>query len=137
MKIVYDLQLMKYISLFEKISNAKIKDLFERKGQLYCVVKKEEMNKIIGPKGKTIQKIQNMIKKKVKVIGYTDDVKEFVKGLLYPFTVENIENKDGVIEISCNDTKTKGLLIGRERQNLSELKQIVSRYFDINDIKVI
>ena len=31
---------------------------------------------------------------------------------------------------------TKGLLIGRESKNLKELKEILSRYFDIIEIKI-
>jgi len=47
----------------------------------------------------------------------------------------NVEEK--IITIVGPDTKTKGLLIGRSGQNLRNYEEIVKRYFDINEIKVI
>ena len=41
-----------------------------------------------------------------------------------------------VIKIHGKDTSTKAMLIGRERQNINHLSDIVKRYFNIKEIKV-
>jgi len=137
MKIVYDEKLMKYITLFENVIRVNVKDMFIKENSIYCIIEKSDLRKAIGPNGIKIKKLENLVKKKVKIIPYSDKVEEFVKDLLYGFDVEKIENKDGIVNIYCKDTKTKGLLIGRERRNLSNFEGIIKRFFPIQDLKVI
>jgi len=137
MKIVYDEQLMKYIALVENLTKVNVKDMFLKNNMLYCVIDKENLRKIIGPNGSKIKRIENLIKKKVKILGYSSNVNEFVKDLVYPFKIDKVEDTEGVVNIYCKDTKTKGLLIGRERRNLLNFKEITKRYFPIQDLKVI
>ena len=47
------------------------------------------------------------------------------------------EQKEKEVVITGEDTKTKGLLIGRDRVNLNKLIEVVKRYFDIEDISVV
>ena len=137
MKIVYDEQLMKYIALVENLTKVNVKDMFLKNNMLYCVIDKENLRKIIGPNGSKIKRIENLIKKKIKILGYSSNVNEFVKDLVYPFKIDKVEDTEGVVNIHCKDTKTKGLLIGRERRNLLNFKEITKRYFPIQDLKVI
>jgi|SRR3989344_733569 len=137
MKIVYDEQLMKYIALVENLTKVNVKDMFLKNNMLYCVIDKENLRKIIGPNGSKIKRIENLIKKKIKILGYSSNVNEFVKDLVYPFKIDKVEDTEGVVNIYCKDTKTKGLLIGRERRNLLNFKEITKRYFPIQDLKVI
>ena len=136
MKRVYDAELIKYITLIEGISKVNIKDIFQYNSMLCCVVDKNNVSTLIGPHGVKIKKIQNMIKKNVKVIGYSDSIVEFVKDFISPILVDSIEESNGELIISCKDSKTKGLLIGRGRQGLLNLQRVVSRYFKISSIKV-
>ena len=125
MKIVYDEKLMKYIALFESSTKVNIKDMFLMNNMLYCVFVKEDLKKAIGPNGAKIKRLENMVKKKIRVLPYSNDVKIFVKDLLYPFEVDKIEGDDKIINIYCRESKTKGLLIGRERRNLLNFKEII------------
>jgi len=137
MKIVYDEKLMKYIALFESSTKVNVKDMFLINNILYCVVEKEDLKRAIGPNGAKIKRIENMVKKKIRILPYSSDVKLFVKDLLYPFEVDKIEENDKIINIYCKESKTKGLLIGRERRNLLNFKEIIKRYFPVEDLKVI
>jgi len=134
-KIKYNADLMKIIPIFESITGAKLKDCILNERLLF-IVEENEMGKAIGKKGSNIKRLENMLKKKVKVIGFSQDVLQFIKNLLYPLQIKSIENKEGTITIQA-DTKTKALIIGRNKQNLSNSIAIVKRYFDVNDIKVV
>src|SRR3989344_8221458 len=136
MKITYDVDSIKHIALIETLSRVKVKDLFKLNGVIYCVVAKNDVNKLIGSKVIKIRKIQDMLKKRIKVIGFDDDINVFVKNYLHPLKVDKVENQDSNLIISCKDSKTKGLLIGRSRSGLIDLKRVVSRYFNISEIKV-
>ena len=50
--------------------------------------------------------------------------------------VKDVNEENGAITIFGPDTKTRGLLIGRDRKNLENLKDVVGRYFTVEDIKV-
>jgi|TARA_B100001971_G_C18170625_1_gene526895 N utilization substance protein A len=136
MKIIYDQKLIQYLTLFENMTRVKVKDVFLKGELVYYVVWKKDLAKAIGPKGMMIKKIENMVKRRLKVVAYSDNVIEFVKDLLYGFDVEKVEENEGIVKISCKNVKTKGLLIGRERKNLSGLKDIILRYFKIKDLQV-
>lgn len=127
---------MKIISIFESITGAKLKDCILNERLLF-IVEENEIGKAIGKKGSNIKRLENMLKKRIRVIAFNYDVLQFIRNLLYPLQVLNIENNDNIITITGPDVKTKGLIIGRNRQNLNNLMAIVKRYFDIKDIKVV
>jgi len=137
MKKVYDVKLMQWITLFENLSGAKVKDAFLRNSSVNFIVEKGDLWKAVGKQGKNVKKIENLIKKKIRVIEFDEDVCRFVGNFIYPIKVEKIELEDKVVNICAQGAQTKGLLIGRESKNLKELKEILLRYFDIEDIKVV
>ena len=134
-KIKYDINLIKFISLFETLTRAKVKDCIYSE-QLIFVVKPREIAKAIGKKASNIKKIENILKRKIKIVEFNDDVVIFVKNLIAPLKAEKITKEDNVITISDVNNQTKAKLIGRESKNLKEYKKIVSRYFDIENIVI-
>ena len=78
-----------------------------------------------------------MLKKKLRVIEFNDDLLRFIQNVVFPSKVKNIVEEEGVITITPPDSETRGYLIGRGAINLNNTKDIVKRYFKIEDIKVI
>ena len=127
---------MKIISIFESITGAKLKDCILNE-RLVFIVEENEIGKAIGKRGINIKRLENMLKKKIRVVEFNHDILQFIKNLLYPLQIANIENNDGLITITGPDTKTKALIIGRNKQNLNNLIEVVKRYFNVKDIKVV
>ena len=50
---------------------------------------------------------------------------------------KEIKNENGIVSISCYDMKSKGKIIGRDRHNIKWINDVVKRYFDISEVKVI
>lgn len=136
MKLVYDEKLMKYIILFENFTKVKVKDAYLREESIWFVIYDGGMFKAVGKNGFKVKKLESMVKKKVRIIEFNDDICKFSTNLIYPVKPLNIEFNDGKLEISVSDIKSKGLLIGRERKNLKGLKEVLSRYFEVNDILI-
>ncbi|MFH1642308.1 MAG: NusA-like transcription termination signal-binding factor [Nanoarchaeota archaeon] len=136
-KIKYDLKLMKYISLFESLTNAEVKDCINLDDLLVFVVLETEIGKAIGKNGANVKKMINIFNKQIKIIEFSDEVTQFVKNCLFPLQVNEVSQQDNVVIITGADTKTKGQIIGRDKANLISLKSIVKRYFTIDDIKVV
>ena len=134
-KIKYDANLMQYISLFESLTGAKVKDCIVN-GTIFFIVHENEMGKAIGKQGLNIKRVENTLKKKIRLVEFNDNVLQFVGNLIYPIKPKEIKEEDGIITIYGNDTKSKGLLIGRDRHNLNQINDIVKRYFDVKEVKV-
>ena len=136
MKIIYDANLMKSMILFENLTKVNVKDAYLRENSIWFVIEKGGMFRAIGKNGIKIKKVENVFKKKVKLIEENEDIKIFCKGLIYPVKAKEIDFNDEILTITAEDTRAKGLLIGRERKNLNELKEVLSRYFELKDVEI-
>ncbi|NOZ81477.1 MAG: NusA-like transcription termination signal-binding factor [DPANN group archaeon] len=137
-KIKYDFQLMRFMSLFERVTRASLHDCYEDHNQtMVFVVKKGELGKALGKKAANVHKLSELLKRKVRIVQFDEDICRFVANLIYPLKAERITLDDENIVIQGGDTKTKGLLIGRDFRNLKQTTNIVKRYFPIRDMKVV
>jgi len=100
-------------------------------------VEENEMGKAIGRNGSNIRRIENKLKKRIKLVEFNNDVLQFMKNFIYPIEVEDVKQEGRRITIYEKDTGTKAMLIGRERQNINHISDIVKRYFDVEEIKVV
>ena len=134
-KIKYDSDSMKLITLFESMTGAKVKDCIANE-KLIFIMEENEMGKAIGKNGANIKRVENALKRKIKLVEFSSDVLQFVKNMIYPIEVSGIMQEDNIVKIHGKDTGTKAMIIGRERQNINHLSDIVKRYFDIKEIKI-
>ncbi len=136
-KIKYDMALMKYMHLFESLTGSTLKDCILNDSQIIFIVNENEIGKSIGKKGSNVKRLEKVLKKKIKIVEFSDDVVQFVYNLLLPMKVKDITNDNGSILIVGGDVKTRGQLIGRNGRNLEVLKNIITRYFKIESIKIV
>ena len=139
MKIKFDMRLMKFMSLFQNITHSKIKDCIDDGEKLVFIVEQGELFRALGKNAANLKRLENKLKKKVRIIEFSPNKLSFIKKAIAPLKVEDIEEDEetGVITLKSNDTKTKGLLIGRAAKNLRNLEDLARRYFsDITEIKV-
>ncbi|MBC8444469.1 NusA-like transcription termination signal-binding factor [Candidatus Woesearchaeota archaeon] len=135
-RIKFDISHMKYMALFEKIAHTSPKDCIVNQNIITFIVKSNQAGKAIGKKGINIKKLETKLNKKIKIVEFDEDVIKFTQNLIYPFNKVQIEEIDGNIILTGQDFKTKGLLIGRNSQNLLKIEDILRRYFKFNKITV-
>lgn len=134
-RIKYNADLMKYISLFESLTGAKVKDCIVN-DDVFFIVHENEMGRAIGRGGSNIKRVEEVLKKKIRLAEFNDDACKFVGNLIYPAKAKEIKEEEGIVTILCDDGKTKGMIIGRDRHNINATTEIVKRYFKIEEIKV-
>ena len=134
-RIKYSSDLMKYISLFESVTRAKVRDCIVNEDVIF-VVHENEMGRAIGKQGSNIKRIEGILKKKIRLIESSNDVSQFVQNLIYPIRAKEIKEEDGLVTIYGSDTKTRGMLIGRDKHKINSINDIVKRYFEIKEVKV-
>jgi N utilization substance protein A len=138
-RIKYDVSLIKTMSLFETVSRTDLKDSFIDKNDLMVFVVEEQfMSRAIGKAGANVKRLESLLNRKIKILGFTPNLLQFVRNLLYPLQVGDISEQQGIITITGHDSRTKGLLIGKNSQNLKNNLSVIQRYFeDIKEIKVV
>jgi NusA-like KH domain protein len=139
-KIKFDIETIKIMSLFEAITRAKLKDCIINKeaGQITFVVEENEIGKAIGKNALNIKILEQKLNKRIKIVEFSKNIVQFARNLAYPLRLGDITFENSIMVINGQDVKTKGLLIGRNSQNLKSLTENMQRYYkDLKEIKVI
>jgi transcription termination/antitermination protein NusA len=122
-------------TLMERLTGAKVKDCFQNEETLYFVVAAGDLGKAVGRKGSNIKTISKEFGKKIKIIEYSDSLVKFIKNVIYPLKVAEINHEESNVIIRDSSKKTKSLLIGRGGKNLNLLNRAVKRFFSV-EVKV-
>jgi transcription termination/antitermination protein NusA len=138
MSVVYDQQLIELRAMFEKKTGAQVKDCFYDKNEkLTFVVEAGEMGKALG-KGKThLFGLQDALGKKIRLVEFTEDRLQFIKNMIAPLQIKDIEDQGEVVILHGVDMKTNGLLIGKQARNLRNLEWMVNKFHAVKEIKVV
>lgn len=140
MTITYDTALLKVMVLFENATHSKLKDCFQDAAgnSITFVVQPGESGKAIGKHGANAKRLEQLLKKYVRVVEFSPDRNQFIRNLVQPLQIGQIDEEEaGVITLTGKDSRTKGLLIGRNGQNLRALEEKVRRHFPVKEIRVV
>ncbi len=132
-----DLESIRLMNLFEKITRTHVKDIFKYKGRLTFLVAEGELRKALGKNKTNLIKIESLLNQKIRIVSFSNDKLRFIINLFHPLKVLEIREEDGVVIVKGPDAKTKGLMIGARAKNLRETEEIVRKYFDCKEIKVV
>jgi len=138
LRIKLDMALIKFMALFEKITRASVKDCFEQGERIVFIVNEGQIGKAIGKGSVNVKKIEDLVKKKIRIIEYNSDMHKFVQNVVHPFKLENIEFNDDskVLTLTAIDSKTRGYLIGRGGSNLRNYESVLKRHAKVSELKV-
>jgi len=125
------------ITLFENISGASIKDCFEEEEGLLFIVKEGNVKRALGPDNRNLRRIQSLLKKKIRIIAFSKEPEKFINNLLYPIRAEKVEIEGKTLKITASDTRSKGRIFGRSKENLRKIKEMVKKYYDLDEVDVI
>lgn len=135
-RIKYDIDAMKFMSLFSSIARARLKDCIISDNHVIFIVEENEIAKAIGKGAANVRKLETIMKKKVKMVEFSSDIVKFVQNLTYPAKIKEALQEDRILKLKAADSQSRGLLIGRGASILRAYEAIVKRYFDIDEIKV-
>ncbi len=133
---------MRYIALFESITNANAKDCIvdEEQGRVLFVVSQGQLGIAIGKGGRNIHTLERMTGKKQEIIEYSEDPAQFIRNALKPADVKEVritERPDGKsIAVVNVNPKDKGVAIGKNGRNAERLRFLSKRYFQIQNVSI-
>ncbi len=134
MKSSFDTALIGFITTFENVTGARVKDAYfdDLDKTLVFVVHEGDAGKAIGKRGFMIMKISRLLHKRVKVIEHCSDLVTFVKGVLSSADVSSYELKEKTLILHADERSAKARLIGRDKTRIKQLNSLVHRYFDVD-----
>lgn len=133
---------MRYISLFESITGANVKDCIvdEEQSRVIFVVKEGEIGMAIGRGGRNIHTLERMTGKKHEIIEYSERPAQFIKNALKPAMVKEVritERPNGkTMAVVTVNPKDKGVAIGKNGKNAERLRFLAKRYFEIENVSI-
>lgn len=136
-KIKFDIDLMKYMSLFEGLTNAKVKDCIAEEERITFIVAENEIGKAIGKGGSNVKRLEKVLNRKIKIVEFNSDLVQFIRNVVFPLKTKEVLLEDKTVKVIPPDSPTRGLLIGRNAKNLRYFESIIKRYFDITELRVV
>ncbi len=133
---------MRLMSLFQNVTGATARDCVEdeKQNRVIFVVNEGKMGLAIGKGGSHIKNLQNIVKRNVEIVEYSDDPIKFLKNILNSKLVSEVKmNKrdDGTLQaIVIVDPKKKGIVVGREGRNAEKARLLAKRYFEISSVLI-
>jgi N utilization substance protein A len=133
---------MRYISLFESITGANVKDCIvnEEQSRVIFVVKEGEIGMAIGRGGRNIHTLEKMTGKKHEIIEYSERPAQFIKNALKPAMVKEVritERPNGkTMAVVTVNPRDKGVAIGKNGRNAERLRFLAKRYFQIQNVSI-
>ena len=127
---IIDMQEMRYLNLFEKITKVRTRFCFKYNEALVFCVPRVLVKKSIGENAQNIKKMSSILGKRIKVVvlpSKISDAEFFIKSIVSPVVFKNIETTND--EITIFGGSNKAALIGRNKRRLIEMQKIVKDFF--------
>jgi transcription antitermination factor NusA-like protein len=126
-----DMQDLRYLNLFEKVTRIRTHYCFEYNNCIIFCVPREFVSQAIGPDARNLRSISEIIKKRVKVIAIPripQDIRRFIEMVVSPVTFKDLEVLPNEIVLNAG-SQSKAALIGREKRRLMEMQKITQNFF--------
>ncbi len=137
MEATYDTDTIRLMTFFENATNVGVKDCFveEESNTAYFIVEEGKAGLAIGKNGANIKRVENLMKKNVKVFEFSADIATFVKRLIPQVLEVTVKNGNGKVEIEIKvDKNDRPVVIGRDGKNLKLYKELLQRNFKVDDL---
>lgn len=126
-----DMQDMRYLNLFSKITRINTRFCFKYNEAIFFCVPKNLLSRAIGERASNIKKINEILKKRIRIIACPkgeQSIKSFIESIVSPVTFKEIEVKGDEVVLTAG-SQSKAALLGRNKRRLLEMQKIVADYF--------
>lgn len=126
-----DMQDMRYLNLFGKITKVSTRYCFKYNEALVFCVPKKLISRALGENAKNAKQMNHILGKKIKIIAIPKDVKDakvFIQSIVSPVSFKDLEITPDEIILTAG-SQSKAALIGRNKRRLLEMQKIVRDFF--------
>ncbi len=133
-----DMRFIRYLNLFEKVTHVRTSYCFFYNNEIIFVVEGALLSKSIGEDGRNVKKLIEILGKRIKIVAAPrgdEDAREFIISIVYPVKVRSVDLTPTELIINAG-RQSKAILIGRNKNRLEEMQEIVKEYFN-KQVKII
>ncbi len=126
-----DMQDIRYLNLFERITRISTRFCFKYNEVLIFCVPRQLISKAVGEDGKNVKQISGVLRKRIKIIAIPDSIKDakvFIQDVVSPATFRDLEIKPEEIILTAG-SQNKATLIGRNKRRFFEMQKIIKDFF--------
>lgn len=139
MRLTFDTDTIRTITLFENITHAPVKDCVIDKdtNTVYFLIEQGKIGVAIGRNGSSVKHAEKAIGKTIKLFESSNDLVTFVKKMIPQATSIKVKNEDSKVTIEIRvDKKNRPIVIGRNGRNLRLYKELLKRNHKVDDLQV-
>jgi len=130
---------IKYITLFETLTGATVKDCIRMQNVMAFLIKKGNMGLAIGRNGSNIEKVRKVTGKSIIVMEFSDNIEKFIENLFHPVKIKEVvikkEGNGKVADIKVRKLDRKKI-IGHNGMRIKIAKKFAKRHYNIDNINV-
>jgi N utilization substance protein A len=131
-----DTEHLEYLNYFEDLTGAEVKDCFTYHDKITFLIAEGQLGLALGNNADNIDQAETRLGQDIKVVEYTDDKAQFLYNFLQPLDITSVDDDNGILRITPEDDRAKGIIIGRGGNHIERIKEIMSRHFDYKRITV-
>ena len=127
-----DMQGMRYLNLFERITRIRTRFFFNYNNMVVFCVPRMAIKQALGNENSNLKKMSQILKKKIRVVGIPnsiEDAERFIKTIISPVEFKELEIKDNEMIITAG-SQNKASLLGRNKRRLLEMQKIIEDFFN-------
>lgn len=126
------------MNALSNVSGVSARDCLIGENIVSFVVKEKDMGGAIGKKGETVKKLQQLLKKNIEIVPYTEEPEKFptiaFEGV--KFSEIKIQENDGKKTLLLKvDSENKRKLL-QNNSKMRRIKEIAKRNYEIEDIRI-
>lgn len=131
----------RFLNAFNTLTGVGALDCFELRDEIVYVVEPGKIGIAVGKGGSNIKKVERLLKKRIRLVEYSNDPRTFIRNVLYPMKVRNVyistkSSGEKVINIQA-DAKLKKALLRNGKKMYNLLKKLVERHFPSYGLEVV
>jgi NusA-like KH domain protein len=128
-----DMQDLRHLNLFRKITKIETRYCFSYNEILMFCVPKHDISRALGRNGENLKKMSDILKKRVRIVPIPrgiEDAKSFIQSVIAPVSFKEMEITPDEIIVNAG-SENKAALLGRNKRRLNEMKEIVKDFFKV------
>ncbi len=133
-----DMQGIRYLNLFEKITGIRTRFLFNYNNMIVFCVPRPFLSKALGRDNSNLKKINQILKKKIRIVATPlgiGNAERFIQSIINPISFKNITIAEDLITITAG-SQNKAALLGRNKRRFLEMQKIVEDFFN-KELKIV
>lgn len=136
MVLTFNTESIRLITLFENLTGTIVKDCVvdDSNNVVYFLIEEGKIGVAIGKDGGNVKNVENLIKKKIKIFEFSEDLNDFIKKLIPQATEVRIKNEERIMVEVRVDKKDKAVVVGRDRKNLKLYRELLERNHGVSEL---